>query len=351
MAVGRRGLGKFRDVHHAVVHRRVLKYLPVRSGERERLALSQLTGHETVGVEIALIHHKEVDSHKHRKQRAHGRHLDLAENEHVQDASAESDKYETTERIGRNHRHSHGLRGGEYRRIRSLGEVCPVGVALLLRQERPEHRRRHNAQKTDEQAYPERDKHRPAVTLRIAASVNQSLHCKYGKQGNGKLRHHEYARHRAELIVHREVVDHQVGEPHHVMSPRQCYRNHGHGHKHPLHGAFDYDASEQEQGKHQSPHIYRAVGHWLVAEILGKLAQGFGHVALQLARIHHIAGRVDIVESEEFVGTLFGLYGRTALHVGNQQCESLVLAVAPGRDVILVQTAALACRTVSLEYS
>ena len=54
----------------------------------------------------------------------------------------------------------------------------------------------------------------------LGENLLQREHC---KQRHGQLGNDEYARHGAELVVHGEMVDKQIGEPHHVVSPRQEY--------------------------------------------------------------------------------------------------------------------------------
>ena len=48
-----------------------------------------------------------------------------------------------------------------------------------------------------------------------------------GKQGHGELGDDEYGGHGAELVVHGEVVEEEVGKPHEVLAPGEGDGEHG----------------------------------------------------------------------------------------------------------------------------
>ena len=130
--------------------------------------------------------------------------------------------------------------------------------------------------------------------------------------------------HRAELGVHRHIVDEEVGEAHEVASPRQEDRQDGGSQQRPFHGTLHDEQAEHEEHKHKGAHVNRSAGHGLVAPILADAL-----VSL------HVVG----------VGFLHGLsvggHGHTgsALGVGHEQRPCLAQAIAPLRNIVAVETA------------
>ena len=57
------------------------------------------------------------------------------------------------------------------------------------------------------------------VLLEQFGLVYHLLQCHHGEQGYGELGNDQYRRHGAELGIHREMVDEEVGKGHEVLSP------------------------------------------------------------------------------------------------------------------------------------
>ncbi len=92
---------------------------------------------------------------------------------------------------------------------------------LLCAQVGAECARSDYAYRTHKQAQSERYKQRYPVFAPLVTVGYHLLQSQHGKQRYGKFGYDKNTCHRAEFVIHREVVDHQVGKPHHIVSPRQ----------------------------------------------------------------------------------------------------------------------------------
>ena len=167
--------------------------------------------------------------------------------------------------------------------------------------------------------------------------LEQLAQAQHGQRRHGQLGNDKYRRHGPELVVHREVVNHPVGEPHHVVTPRQQHADDGHDEQGPLHRTLDDEASQQEQRTDERADIDRAVGHRLIAEVLRELGENLGILAVHLAGIDHLLHLLDVAQGQHAVVTVLGLDGGATLAVGDEQGEGLVLAIAPLGDIVLVK--------------
>ena len=169
---------------------------------------------------------------------------------------------------------------------------------------------------------------------------------KHSQQRYGKLGYHKDARHGAELVVHREVVDKQVGEPHEIVSPREQHRKNGNSQKCPFHRSFHHNAPQHEERENQRTHIHRAVGHRLIAEVLGEHLHTLRIQLVDFALAIEFFVFRSLVERKHSVGNyawvllvLCGFERRATVHIWHKQRESFTQAVTPLGNVVLIQTA------------
>ena len=147
----------------------------------------------------------------------------------------------------------------------------------------------------------------------------------HGQQWDGELGNDQDGGHGAELGIHGHIVKEEVGEAHEILSPRQedgedCGSQQG-----PLHGTAHDEQAQDEEYHHEGTHVHRTRGAGLFAPVLTHLVED--------AAVHG-------------VGLLHGLlvashgYRGTSLGVGHQQGPCLADAIAPGSDVVALQSAA-----------
>ena len=65
-----------------------------------------------------------------------------------------------------------------------------------------------------------------AQTLRVDIFFNNLSYAHRSQQGNGPLHHNQSGREGTELIISGQVVEQQLGKPHHMVAPRHKERQH-----------------------------------------------------------------------------------------------------------------------------
>ena len=318
------------QVEHAVVERRVLKDVFVRGRGLEGLSLLA-RGDEKSVVEVALVHLPHVGEAEH-EYAAH--HPSRAQAAHVvgqQQEQAGGDDAAAAPGIGREDGAAHVLDvlddGGHHGA--QFGVLCRGVVEhgqLLLRHVSAEE---HVGQEGEEQGHAARQAEAHVdgaqVLFQHLRFVHHLLQGQHGQQGDGELRHHEDGGYGAELVVHRHVVDEQVGEPHEVVPPREEHAQHRGREQAPFHRAAHDEQAQHEEHQHEGAHVDGAARSGLLAPVLSQLV---GHEG-----IFRFAGLARL-----FVGAERELRG-AALGVGHEQRPGFADAVAPGRDVVAVQSA------------
>ena len=145
------------------------------------------------------------------------------------------------------------------------------------------------------------------------------------QQGNGKFRHHQDGRHRPEFVVHRNVVDEEVRQPHEVLSPRKKNGEEGSSYQRPLQRTFDNEAPQKEKEKDKGTHIHGTCRHRLIAEILRQL------------RIQSAVHRIRLFHRSL---AFRQRNRRPTLYVRHEESERFIDSIAPLRDIIAVEPAA-----------
>ena len=144
-----------------------------------------------------------------------------------------------------------------------------------------------------------------------------------GEQRQGELCHHEGRGDGAELGIHRQMVDEEVGEGHGVFSPSKGEREEGGGQERPLHRSAHDEEGEHGEKDNDCAHIDRSDGHGLVAPILrhaGQITAAGG--LLQLRGV-----LVEVVVAFEVFDALavHNALRTAAFEVGHEEGERLVL--------------------------
>ena len=143
---------------------------------------------------------------------------------------------------------------------------------------------------------------------------------------------HENHRHGAELVVHREMTEEQLGQPHEMVTPRQQHgeqRDRGHP---PFRPTAQHEQSQHGEQQRRSAHIDRTGRSGLGAPITGQMRCYLPRIVLA-ERVGHrsVLGKSAL--------------GRAAVQIGNKQIERLAGPVAPGRRILDVEPLLLLART------
>ena len=154
--------------------------------------------------------------------------------------------------------------------------------------------------------------------------VHDAFQGKHGKQRYGELCDNEYRRHRAELGIHRHIVDEEIGERHEIMPPRKQNRQYRGGEQRPFDSSLHDEKAENEEHHDERANINRSACARLFAPILPQL--------LIDELIHRVALLLHNL-------VLNHRNRRTALRVRYQQRPRLAYSVAPRGDVVALKSA------------
>ena len=334
------------QIQRAEVERLVLQDM-VDGGRLVDGCLTDTLRDEHAVVQIALVDLPHVDEAEQRHGCGHPRGLQLAITEEQQQHRAGHDNPERPPAVGSEHGDAHvgqvlGQRGDIL--LRKLAQGLHLVIADKVGEEHLRHQGKQQAHATGEgEGNAEGGVGREELadsTGRLArrsadgCRVEPLLQGQHGEQGYGKLGYDQYGGHRAELGVHGDIVDEEVGQRHEVTSPRQQHRQDGDGQQGPLHGSLYDKQSQHEEHQHEGAHIDGAGRHGLIAPVLahllvdaGKLVVGLGHSRLAVSQRCR----------------------RAALCVRHEQRPRLVQAVAPLRDVVAVQPGGRLAAAVALD--
>ena len=158
----------------------------------------------------------------------------------------------------------------------------------------------------------------------------------HGQDRHGEFGDHQRRRHGAELRIHRQHIDEEVGGSHEIVSPCKEEREQGSCGKRPLERSAHQAETEQEEEANDGSHINGTHRERLVTPILvdaRDIARTGGLLQLRGILIELI------VAFESLHAVAFENAARSAaFEVGHQKRECLVDTVAPLGDVVARQS-------------
>ena len=162
---------------------------------------------------------------------------------------------------------------------------------------------------------------------------------KHGERRHGKLHYHQGGRNCAELAVHRQVVDEEVGDERAVVPPGKEQGEHRGEEQCPFYRAAHVEQTEDKEEAHDGADVHWPHGHRLVAPVehdarrvgldllllenLLRLPRAFVEFLETWHRLH--AGHVDDARRA------------AALIAWHEEREGFIDAVTPGGDVTAVE--------------
>ncbi|EJW92126.1 hypothetical protein EVA_19761 [gut metagenome] len=129
------------------------------------------------------------------------------------------------------------------------------------------------------------------------------------------------------------MVDEEMSYARNVATPGKDERNQSGCQHGPLHRTAYEEQTEDKEEAHDGTYIDRSYGTWLFAPVArdaGRIGLEDGGQILHLVEIG-VVGFCRIGVKHAFTGT-------ASLEVGNHQCKGLADAIAPARDIIIVQS-------------
>ena len=181
-------------------------------------------------------------------------------------------------------------------RVGALGH-CVLEHFLLVRREglavergpQPCHEAEHDGEA-------ERGDQVLAVALKRVGSREEFLQAEHRQQRHAHCGYDQCGLGGAELVVHREVVYHPVGQRREVVAHGKERREHCEDEKRPFLGTLDDEASQEEERADQRAEVERAVG----ARRVGLAAEVLRHLDKQLERVvvnHRLFGARSLRKS------------------------------------------------------
>ena len=208
------------EVEHAVVEVLVLQDQVVGlRGLHGRVALA--SRHEHPVVEVALVHLPQIHEAEHGQQAHEDACVDLFHLEEQETGEADEDDDDRSPCVGRDHRLAHRLQAAEDHALDVGRHALDIGkhLCFLVARERTHHARDEGQQQGDASRQTEADIDPAHLLAQEVGLVHDPLEGQDGEQRNGKFGNHENRGHRAELRVHRHVVDEEVGQRHEIFTP------------------------------------------------------------------------------------------------------------------------------------
>ena len=346
------------NVHHSVIGRGVGQDKAVDGVGLEGVGGGHLGRAEAAVAHIALVYAVEVDEHS-RAEQTHGHAAAEASAHHqCQQAEAYEQEQRRAQGVGTHHAVAQAFDdfdvGGVGERVavggflylRRGGAVLLShgyelfldglrGGAVLLGDGAAEDAGRSRGHEAHHQWHTEGDGQRTHHGRSVLGGrVEQACEAHDAEHGQHEFHNHEYAFDGAELVVHGEVVHHQVGEPCAVAAHGEQQGEHGHGEQGPLARTAHHEAAQQEEGAHDGADVDGAVGALGVVEVLRQIGE-----QLPYGLVGVLCGIGQAVEAGMNHAAAFGTGRGTALDVGHKQREALGAAVAPAHYLLVGQTA------------
>ena len=324
----------YTEIQHTIVSR-ILTNNPVGITHRESLLVCLWPAEHTI-VEITLVHAPHVNQAKHNDASHHRRRLQLPSTESQQQNRTNGNNHKAAQSIGSEHRTTHLAHVGKNPCHHLLRNVARTHILLHVSLIRRGNiiAEEHVGHKPEEQSHTTRQGKRnrnvmhtrqmvlPATqTIRV---LNHLLQCQHGKHRNSKLRNNQYARHRTELVVHRNVVQKEVCQPHKILAPRQHNAQRRSSQQAPPHRTLHHKEAQPEEHQHESTDINRAARAGLLTPILRK------------GTVKRRKGRVRMLHRRFIVGQKLAC---SALCVRHKQRPGLANAVTPHGDIASFQSA------------
>ena len=311
------------EVQHAVVERLV--------GEDNLVGLglglclfALVLGHEHRVVQVALVHHPEVDETECQQQAGQGNSLQFACHEEHQADGADKDNNERAHGVAGEHGTAH-LRQIGQQRVELVSRELRQGLHLARRDVVA---KEHVGHRPEQQGHTAREGERGDNGLTQLISFHFPAHHflqrQHGQQGNGELCDDENRGHGSELGVHRHVVDEEIGKTHEVLTPRQHDAQHRCRQECPLHRTFDDEQAQHEEEEHEGTDVDGPRRARLLAPVLAYLLVDADVVVVGV--LHR-----RLVHHQRLRGT--------ALDVGYEERPGLADAIRPLGDIVALQSA------------
>ena len=161
----------------------------------------------------------------------------------------------------------------------------------------------------------------------------------YGECRHGKFHYYHGGRNCAELAVHRQVVDEEVGDERAVVPPCEEQGEHRGEEQRPFYRAAHVEQPEDKEEAHDGAGIHRPHGHRLVAPV----EHDARRVGLDLLLLENLLrlprAFVEFLETGHrfHAGHVDDARRAAALIAGHEEREGFVDAVAPSGDVAAVE--------------
>ena len=323
------GLGeRIIQVQHPIREIRILQDRLV--GHRLLIDIDRLLRHEILVAEVTLVNRPEIDQRQDEQADRDNRHQLLAVlggeiPEHQ--GGAQDDEQQRAHRVGR----SQGLA------VDQQGVIIPVRQLIMrvIRRAEIEEEARHqpkdqgqttrNGQRADQSPLQQGIADLSAENLAQAPDRHDRHHQSWDDE-----RHLD----RPELIVHRQIMEHEIVERIEVATQGQKRQENATREQPPLHRVAHDEHTQYEQEADNGPEIDRSRGKALLAPI-----------GRSLYLLAHLRATVTQLLIERRAGIEHSARAAT-IGVGYQERQQLALAVTPGKSVILIQAGRdlLACR-------
>ena len=206
------------QIQHSEVECLVLKNMVDSSRFLNRLLPDGLWHKHTI-VQIAFVDLPHIHQTEHGQQTNHQFSTHLIVSVQQQAYRANCDNPERTPAVGCKHSHSH-LRQVLQQRCQLFGRNLTHGLHLALTDKTGEEQLRHQSEKQGNAARQSKgDKNILQLLSHHLRFIDNLFQCQHSQQGDGKLGYHKDRGHRAELGIHRHIIEEEVGKRHEVTAP------------------------------------------------------------------------------------------------------------------------------------
>ena len=206
------------QVQDTIIQRLILQNHLISLCLTETLRL-HLFFHKLFIVQVALVHTPHIYQTEHRQGTYQNMLLQFIHAIRPYQTNTEQDYKETAPSIRSKQTHAHFLQIGQQRH-QLVGRNTLQRIHLHGRYVTwEEHFRKNGKQQRQTAGQPEADQEVLLAFLYYRRCRNHFLQGQHRQQWNGKFGNHENGRYRTELIVHRHIVDKEIGEAHEILSP------------------------------------------------------------------------------------------------------------------------------------
>ena len=186
--------------------------------------------------------------------------------------------------------------------------------------------RSYGKQKAETGGYTERYIKRYGFLAQQVGFGNHSRQRKSREKRNRKLCHNKNGGHGAELVIHREVVNHPVCKRREVVSPRKQHGKHHDQHKATADSSLGIEKRKNEKHTYKCSDIHGTGCSRLLAPILRKSRSASAKLRIKLLQSLHVLGIMGI--SLRFLVCSHRATG-TAFDIRHKQGECFPYTVAP----------------------